>query len=129
MTHASPNHNGAGDLAIVGLLGYASFRVEAVREDGGTIMDVSLRDYLAGRAIEGLLSGHSIPRDLPDTHHVRRVTLEEMAIDAYAVADAMLLERSKPVENVRSLKPGGQAQMSNDARILVAADLRKKDRA
>ncbi|HKQ69260.1 MAG TPA: hypothetical protein VJT73_07975 [Polyangiaceae bacterium] len=58
--------------------------------------DVALRDYFAGKVIEGMVRDNPIPRDLPGTHHLRGSTLEEMARDAYALADAMLAERTKP---------------------------------
>lgn len=68
--------------------------------------DVDLRDYFAGKAIEGMLHRNSIPRNLPDTHDIRCSALEEMAADAYAIADALLAQRSIPVENVRQLRQG-----------------------
>ena len=65
--------------------------------------DVDLRDYFAGKAIEGMLHRNSIPRNLPDTHDIRRSTLDEIAVDAYAIADALIAQRSNH-SNVRQLK-------------------------
>jgi hypothetical protein len=67
--------------------------------------DVNVRDYFAAKALEGLLTGRTIPRSLPDTRHVREITLQELAADAYAIADAMVAERAKPPDNIRPLNP------------------------
>ena len=56
--------------------------------------DVNLRDYFAGKAIEGMLHRNSIPRSLPDTHEIRRAFLVEIATDAYAIADALIAQRA-----------------------------------
>jgi hypothetical protein len=90
--------------------------------------DVSLRDYFAARALPGLLGGRSIPRDLADTRHVRGITLEELASDAYAVADAMLLERANPTDNVRFLQQAKRSPGSNDAVELLESDVQKNSR-
>jgi len=57
--------------------------------------DVDLRDYFAGKAMEGMLHRNSIARNLPDTHEIRRSTLEEFAIDAYAIADALIAQKGR----------------------------------
>ena len=57
--------------------------------------DVDLRDYFAGKAMEWMLHRNSIPRNLPDTHELRRSTLEEFAIDAYAIADALIAQKGR----------------------------------
>jgi len=66
--------------------------------------ELDLRDYFAGKAIEGMLHRNSIPRNLPDTHDIRRSTLDEIAVDAYAIADALLAQRTVPVSSVRQLR-------------------------
>ena len=48
---------------------------------------MSLRDWFAGLAMQARLSGLDMPR--LDIRHA-------IATDAYAIADAMLAERSKP---------------------------------
>jgi hypothetical protein len=63
--------------------------------------DVSMRDYFAAKAIEGMLHRNSIPRGLPDTHEIRRAFLAEIATDAYAIADALIAQRSAPAVPTR----------------------------
>jgi len=61
------------------------FRIE-------TVSGMSLRDWFAGQALAGLLAS------APKSHDARMVGHEEQAFSlaAYALADAMLAERSKP---------------------------------
>jgi hypothetical protein len=93
--------------------------------------DVDVRDYFAAKALEGLLTGRTIPRSLPDTRHVREITLQELAADAYAIADAMLAERANPPDNIRSLNPK-QGKPEQQAPLgglgLIGPDARKNDR-
>ena len=74
--------------------------------------DVNLRDYFAGKAIEGMLHRNSIPRNLPDTYEIRCSALLEMAADAYAIADALIAQKSIPVENARPLRHSAVAPIS-----------------
>ncbi len=51
---------------------------------------MSLRDYFAAKAMQGL-----VERLRPPTEHGTPVSMEMVSADAYAMADAMLTERAK----------------------------------
>jgi hypothetical protein len=57
-------------------------------------MDISLRDYFAAAALQGIVTGVAIAGAdmLPD----EPVSIGPVARDAYKIADAMLAEREKP---------------------------------
>ena len=72
--------------------------------------DVTLRDYFAGKAVEGILHRTSIPRTLPDTRDIRRSTLKEIAADAYAIADALKMrERADHAQDGLAIFGSGRA--------------------
>jgi len=52
-----------------------------VIQNGGFARDMTLRDYFAGLAMQGLIDNDSLFSEIP--------------LQAYALADAMLKERSK----------------------------------
>jgi hypothetical protein len=90
--------------------------------------DVNVRDYFAAKALGGLLTGRTIPRSLPDTRHVREVTLQELAADAYAIADAMIAERTNPPDNIRALNPKQGKPEQQTSSGLNGPYARKNDR-
>jgi hypothetical protein len=53
---------------------------------GGYAKDMTMRDYFAGLAMQGLMSNGTLPKSVSD---------EELADVAYTAADEMLKERSK----------------------------------
>jgi hypothetical protein len=55
---------------------------EEVMKDGGPVTYMSVRTYLAGKALQGILAG-----DIDDTW-----TPEDYAVDAVKLADAMIAE-------------------------------------
>lgn len=58
-------------------------------EDYGT-RGMTLRDYFAAKAMQGMFASSLVPQN---------VTNEELSIEAYKVADAMLKERLKDNAN------------------------------
>lgn len=58
--------------------------------------EISLRDYFAGKAIEGVLQTQKIPRVVDENaRRLRKDTVEELAEQAYVLADALLARRKE----------------------------------
>jgi hypothetical protein len=76
-----------------------SLEEQSVPSDGGSAEEKTLRDYFAGQALIGVIAA---------THlgDILKVDAEQLAKDvrsfarhAYAIADAMIAERSVPIRN------------------------------
>ena len=61
------------------------------------ISGMSLRDYFAAKAMQGLFSGKVMQNILND-NYPGKYTREIIAEEAYCLADAMLAERAKGTE-------------------------------
>lgn len=57
---------------------------------------MTLRDYFAGQALQGMLSNTDIAKDARDQNDSTEAAQRWCARGAYQFADAMLAERSKP---------------------------------
>ena len=57
-------------------------------QEGSIMNGLSARDYFAGQALIGLV----------DTHYGNLTPMKDIAYDCYAMADAMLAERYREVE-------------------------------
>lgn len=72
--------------------------------------EISLRDYFAAKAIEGILQTQRITRPVDENSQRNRENdLAELARDAYDVADALLARRKELLakEAPRDLSVGG----------------------
>lgn len=67
--------------------------------DDRSQVGMSLRDWFAGQALQGLLARDLQPNSLDNAHvnhaYVRRIDPETSARTAFKIADAMLAERAK----------------------------------
>jgi len=71
---------------------YAFHLPDAPGEPSGVNLGMSLRDWFAGKALQGWLASYA-----PETAHpAKRDTADDVATEAYAMADAMLRARAKP---------------------------------
>lgn len=75
--------------------GGPAFPSEWAPTGGEFSQGMSLRDWFAGRVLQGLLSNPSTVYQLPDFEQEGgRADLAKLVADSYRVADAMLAERT-----------------------------------
>ena len=67
-----------------------------MRDNGGSMQNMTLRDYFAGKALAGMFSSKSTMDAIErDAEVIRKDLYDYMALEAYIYADAMLEERNE----------------------------------
>jgi hypothetical protein len=64
-------------------------------DDGSSCNGMSLRDYFAAKAMEGMLSNSETAKDTRKQNHTPDILGEEVSQAAYIIADAMIVHKEE----------------------------------